>query len=127
MKKWVFASVLGLLILLFSNTSTNAAETAEWGLCGFYGNIASVGYIININSLQVDRFVGRNNSGQPLYMDIQEDGETIFEFTVQPYSPYVEQEINGFKFRRIPATDHDDPNSIRYPRGVSMSCRWSTS
>ena len=120
MKRWFLAFLAALMLLAPTSAS---AETADWGLCAANNNEYSVFYTIDINSLQVDSFTTVNNSAQTGYMYITEDGVVIFEMLVGPYTTEVKP-ISQFKFRRIPATDHDDPNSVRYPNGIVMGCRW---
>ena len=123
MKRLFLALMLALMLLVPAPAS---AATADWDLCGAGDEVRgrfNVYYTIDTNSLQVDSFTTVNNSSEWSYMYISEDGVIIFDMLVNPYTTETKP-ISGFKFRRIPATDHDDPNSVRYPMGVVIGCRW---
>ena len=126
MKRLFLALMLALVLLVPAPAS---AATADWGLCGAGDEVRGrfeVFYTIDTNSLQVDSFTTVNNSTEWSYMYIREggvDGTTIFDMLVAPFTTEVKP-ISNFKFRRVPATDHDDPNSVRYPQNTVMGCRW---
>jgi len=80
-----------------------------------------MGYYINTTNLQVSAFWIQNDSDSPVHLFITKFSDVIFVMNSSPYSGLTTQSISNFKFQRLPASDPDDPNSIRYPNGVNIS------
>lgn len=122
MRKTLAALALSLA-MLFPSIGIALAATVNWDFAEINGGQVHVYYAIDENSLQVDSFTIDNQSDYGTYFFIQTDGVTTFDFTGPAHS-VTTKPINNFKFRRIPATDHDDPNSVRLPQGVTLNARW---
>lgn len=80
----------------------------------------AAGFYINTTNLQVRALWIDNYSKFNLRMRVIQRGEVIFEIYSPAYSNYIEEKITNFKFRRMPATYVDDPNSVRYPPNTSI-------
>jgi len=118
--------VFVLLTLLVAPTmSVSAAEEEVWDCASFANGIATVSYRINLTNLKTVEFYLVNNSDWPLYFCIH-SGDFVplggKEATVAPHTsvtmPWV---VN---FQRLPKTDPDDPDSIRYPKDTQFYARW---
>ncbi len=125
MKKVTVALSLAIVLMLTLVTPVLAAPPGEeaWQCASFNNGTTTAGYNINTTNLQVSSFWINNNSNESFYLYILKNSELIFELRSSPNSGLVSKAINNFKFQRIPATDPDDPNSIRYPNGVSIFMR----
>ncbi len=122
MHRLIVATLLALTLLV-GFLPTTSAETADWDMSWFAQGQVHMFYTINTNSLQVDSFTCVNNTTQPAVLWIEEAGVEIFRLRCAG-GESITQPISNFKFQRVPATDHDDPNSIRYPKDVVMRAGW---
>lgn len=116
-------AALALSLVLFAASFGSAFATlVNWDLAAFNGNQVRVYYAIDNQTLKTESFTIDNQSDRDTLMYIDQDGVRIFEMLGPAHAvttqPYV------LNFQRVPATDHDDPNSVRYPRGISMGARW---
>lgn len=113
---------VALVAMATVTVSADAPTTENWGL-GYLKDgtgAVTIGYYINTVNLQVDSFWIDNQSGSNRKLTVVQRGEVIFVMYSPANSGYAEQNINNFKFQRLPATDPDDPNSVRYPPNTSM-------
>ena len=124
--KYIISLVLALTLIMALVLPVSAAPPSEesWQCAAFNNGAAVIGYNINTTNLQVSSFWIDNRSDQPIYLFVSKNGEIIFELSAAPYAGLVSKPINNFKFQRLPATDPDDPDSIRYPNGVTISVRY---
>lgn len=118
--------LLALVMLVVFSLNVYSAPPGEedWALGSFnHGGLTTAGYTINTTNLQVSQFWINSQSDVGAYLYIKEDGIIIFDLHVEAYSGLTTKPISNFKFHRLPATDPDDPNSIRYPNGVAIFFR----
>jgi len=114
MRKIIIVAILiSVLLVTLANPVLAAPPVYENWQCGSArGDLVKVGYHINTTNLQVDYFWIDNNSWDTIHLHVYDQGEVVFEMYSQPYSGYSQKDINGFKLRRKPATDPDDPDSV---------------
>lgn len=118
-KTILLALVLVLTMVLATPTMVSAQpemETWEWTSGSSTG--VTVTMNINTNNLKVDQFNIYNGSGDYLYFAVVDTSTGAWIPTVgivvPPYTDDVlEVDVN---FKRLPATDPDDPDSIRMPK-----------
>lgn len=124
MKRYIAVLLLVLLIWIGSTPVQASAPTYEnWEFFSARDHATYGYYTINTTNLQVQSFTVVNNTIYPTYIYIvYDETDIIFEIYASAGETITEP-ISNFKFRRIPATDPDDPNSIRYPNKIAIFAR----
>lgn len=102
---------------------TDSPTVESWEFGSARDGAVVLGYYINTTNLQVDRFWIQNDSDGTIQMWVEEGGEITFEMNSVSNSGYMEKKINGFKFQRMPATDPEDPDSVRYMPNTTIGFR----
>jgi len=116
-----------LTLTLALPVSADAPNYEDWQFFSARNGQAYGYYHINTTNLKVDYFTLVNNTSiDTLHMYVIYDKggsqeEILLEMTCLPNST-VSEDIKNFFFRRMPASDPDDPDSIRYPNKVTMHC-----
>ena len=139
MKKTKFIGMLTAFILLMTiimPTKAAAAVEENWRFFSFANEAAYGYYTINTTNLQVSSFTVVNNwPGNTVRIFVtydanndgvsnwQDPGDEILLMFLTEYGQTRTEPISNFKFHRLPATDPDDPNSIRYPNKVTIGAR----
>lgn len=126
MSRLVLAILMAFALLMPFAPSSDAATYENWDAAWFARDQVHFYYIINTTNLQVSGFTCVNNTTQPAVLWIEERGIEIFRLRCTG-GETVSLPISNFKFRRIPATDPDDPNSVRYPQDVVIRAGWPAS
>lgn len=124
MRRLLLAIILAVVILGAGLPAQTASAVTEDWVTFTVGTDEVVMYqTIDTNSLQVDSFTCINRTTEPGVLWLEQDGVEFYRLRCAG-GETVTKPITGFKWRRVPATDHDDPNSIRMPQGVVMRCGW---
>jgi hypothetical protein len=128
MRRLVIALIL-VACLLVPITSTAIAQppnTENWTLGYLRDGTGEVwaGYYINTTNLKVETFWMDNQSGSDRIMIIKEHGEITWTMLSPAWSGYTEKENLGFKFRRKPLDDPDQPEDIRYMPNTEIGVQY---
>jgi len=125
MKRIILGLVLALTILLVTVLPAFAAppNLEEWDLYAFSGMRMTM--TINTVNLKTDHFtVYNNNQVEYCYLYVKYNDVIVWEVYVPPMTT---QNFNySVNFQRLPHTDPDNPDSIRYPEGYSFGASTRT-
>jgi len=124
MKKIAVSLILTLIVTLSFFTPAKAAPPTyeEWVFAAFDNDLVVVTMTINTVNLKTDHFTCYNNSDYSVYLRVRYNGEIVWDYVV---GPHTTQEFKyTVNFQRLPATDPDDPDSIRYPVGYSFGASY---
>ena len=125
MKKIILGLIVTLLVLTtFVSPALADAPTMEnWEFFAARNHTTYGYYAINTVNLQVQSFTLVNNDAYYVtrLQIVYDTTDVIFEMYAYP-GETVTQPINNFKLLRLPLTDPDDPDSIRYPNKIIISC-----
>lgn len=121
MKKLFAILVTALALVILTTSAVLAAppvvETWEFGAAR--NGLIRATYDINTTNLKTVAFHFYNDTTDIYAIPyVLIDGEEVWRQVVPPQSTYDMDYVVNFK--RLPATDPDDPNSIRYPAGYSF-------
>lgn len=121
--KRVIVSLVLLLSLIFSAAMpvyADAPTLEEWEL--YRDSRVHVTYLINMTNLKTTQFNIVNNSHLIFRLYVEVKNVVDWEVLVDPYTtistPYV------LNFQKLPATDPDDPDSIRYPNNTVIGTQY---
>ena len=94
-------------------------DEEEWQFGGARNGLIRATYYINTTNLFTNQFNFYNDTTDIYAIPyVMYNGEEVWRYVLAPQSEYhVDYKV---KFRRLPATDPDDPDSIRYPEGYSF-------
>jgi len=93
----------------------------EWEIVSNGNGTLVVSFIINTTNLKTTQFNVTNYTDYPVYVFVKESGVITWDFLVEGQT--VASKSCVLNFQRLPQTDPDDPDSIRYPKNTSLHVR----
>lgn len=133
MKKLLLAAMATMAILVFTfiPVAADAPTLEEWNYFGFSDNEGGQGTItmtINTATLKTTHFTIYNNTNDYVYFAILDSSD--YPWVIDKdivVAPYTTDELDAnLNFQRLPATDPDDPDSIRMPKDTVFWCQYPT-
>ena len=121
MKKFILGLLIAVLVISSVAGVAQAAPPSEeeWTFCEARNGLIRGTYLINTTNLKTSEFWVYNET-EDIYAIpyVLYNGEEVWRVIVEPNSVWsMKYTVN---FRRLPATDPDDPDSIRYPQGYTF-------
>ena len=112
---------LAMVMIIASPVLAAPPVYEEWDLFAADNGAVRITMTINITNLKTDHFDVYNNASYPIYLYVTYNGTTVWDHTTLAMT--TEELKYTVNFQRLPATDPDDPDSIRYPSGYSFHMR----
>lgn len=121
MKKTIISLILALVMLALYASPALAVKPSieEWTFAEARNGLIRATYFINTTTLKTSSFQVYNET-QDIYAIpyVKYNGIEAWRTIVEPNSTWsMDYVVN---FQRLPSTDPDDPDSIRYPDGYSF-------
>lgn len=122
MKK-LLGILIALVMVVMAVSPVLAAPPVyeEWDLFDADNGAVRITMTINTTNLKTDHFDVYNNANYSIYLYVTYNGTTVWDHTTPALT--MEELKYTVNFQRLPATDPDDPGSIRYPAGYSFHMR----
>ena len=134
MKNWkrILATiplVIMMLVVSVMPVMADAPTIEEWDCFGFRngstGETGTITMLINTATLKSTQFNIYNNTNDYVYFAVVDNEWTVIADVV--VAPYTTSDLKiNLNFQRLPATDPDDPDSIRMPKDTVFWCQYPT-
>lgn len=121
MKKVIISTILALVMLLAIAIPAMAAPPVieTWGFADARNKLIRAEYDINTTTLKTSTFHFYNETSNIYAIPyVLYNGTEVWRYVLEPNSEYhFDYVVN---FQRVPHTDPDDADSIRYPAGYQF-------